>query len=80
LEAAGFQLELRQLNPDADAKRRTFYEKMLQHQEELTQLLDGKTAESNLREAKAWLGRLDGVDYMRYSRRVLMGARKPVDR
>jgi hypothetical protein len=29
-----------------------------------------------LREAKAWLGLLDGVDYMRHSRRVLIAARK----
>jgi len=78
LEAAGFQLEFRQLNPDADAKRRTFYEKMLQYQEELMQVLDEKTAESNLREAKAWLGRLDGIEYMKFSRRVLVAARTPV--
>jgi ubiquinone/menaquinone biosynthesis C-methylase UbiE len=78
LEAAGFKLERRQLNPDADAKRRAFYEKMLHYQAELRQVLDEKTAESNLREAKAWLGLLDGVEYMKYSRRVLVAARMPV--
>ena len=56
--------------------RRTFYEKMLARQEELIRELDDKTAESNLREARAWLGLLDGVDYTQHSRRVLMVARK----
>jgi ubiquinone/menaquinone biosynthesis C-methylase UbiE len=76
LAAAGFEIELRQLHPDADAMRRTFYEKMLQYQAELLTVLDEKTAESSLREAKVWLGLLDGVDYMHHSRRVLVAARK----
>src|SRR5713101_8537525 len=70
LEAAGFEIELHQLRPGADAMRRTFYEKMLDYQAELLLVMDQKTAESNLREAKAWLGLLDGVDYMKHSRRV----------
>jgi hypothetical protein len=53
-----------------------FYEKMIVRQEELIRELDEKTTESNLREARAWLGLLDGVDYMQYSRRVLLAARK----
>jgi ubiquinone/menaquinone biosynthesis C-methylase UbiE len=77
LEAAGFEIELRQLHPDADTMRRAFYEKMVHYQAELLQLLDEKIAESILREAKAWLGLLDGVEYLRHSRRVLIGVRKP---
>jgi ubiquinone/menaquinone biosynthesis C-methylase UbiE len=77
LEAAGFEVELRQFRPEADAMRRAFYEKMLQHQAELLQVLDEKTAQSSLREARVWLGLLDGVEYMRHSRRVLVVARKP---
>jgi ubiquinone/menaquinone biosynthesis C-methylase UbiE len=76
LENAGFEIELRQLNPAADAMRRTFYERMLHHQAELLQVLDQKTAESSLREARAWLGLLDGVEYLNHSRRVLIAARK----
>jgi hypothetical protein len=49
---------------------------MLQNQEELRKVLDDKTAESSLREAKSWLGLLDGIDYMAHSRRVLIVARK----
>jgi hypothetical protein len=49
---------------------------MLARQGELMRDLDEKTAESNLREARAWLGLLDGVDYMQHSRRVLIAARK----
>jgi len=76
LEAAGFALERHQFLPHADAMRRMFYEKMLLRQEELQRELDEKTAESNLREARAWLGLLDGVDYMQHSRRVMVAARK----
>jgi ubiquinone/menaquinone biosynthesis C-methylase UbiE len=76
LEAAGFEIELHQLRPDADAMRRTFYEKMLEYQAELLRVLDAKTAESNLREARAWLGLLDGVDYTKHSRRVFVAVRK----
>jgi hypothetical protein len=56
--------------------RRAFYEKMLERQTELTSNLDEKNAQSNLREARAWLGLLDGVDYMQHSRRVLVAGRK----
>ncbi len=76
LAATGFEVERRQLWPHADSLRRAFYEKMLARQGELMRELDEKTAESNLREARAWLGLLDGVDYMQHSRRVLIAARK----
>jgi ubiquinone/menaquinone biosynthesis C-methylase UbiE len=75
LEAAGFEVELRQLGPHADSLRRVFYERMLARQAELMGELDEKTAQSILREARAWLGLLDGVDYMKHSRRVLVVAR-----
>jgi len=76
LEVTGFAVERHQLWPRADSMRRAFYEKMLARQEELIRELDEKTAESNLREARAWLGLLDGVDYMQHSRRVMVAARK----
>jgi SAM-dependent methyltransferase len=79
LEAMGFEIKLHQLGPHADSMRRAFYEKMLERQTELTSKLDEKTAQSNLREARAWLGVLDGVDYMRHSRRVLVAARKLIE-
>ena len=60
--------------------RRAFYEQMLLRQEELIRELDEKTAESTLREARAWLGLLDGVDYMQHSRRVLVAARKTAEK
>jgi ubiquinone/menaquinone biosynthesis C-methylase UbiE len=74
LEAAGFEIELHQLNPKADEMRRRFYEKMLHYQPEFLQVLNTKTAESILREAKVWLGLLDGVEYLKHSRRVLIAA------
>jgi len=74
---AGFEIERHKLWPHADSLRRTFYERMLARQGELMSGLDEKTAESNLREARAWLGLLNGIDYLRHSRRVLVAARKP---
>jgi ubiquinone/menaquinone biosynthesis C-methylase UbiE len=71
LGATGFEIELHQLGPHADSMRRAFYEKMLERQTKLTSNLDEKNAQSNLREARAWLGLLDGCDYMQHSRRVL---------
>jgi len=76
LEAAGFQVKAHQFLPQADSMRRMFYEKMLASQAEFMREVDEKTAESNLREARAWLGLLDGIDYMQHSRRVLIVAGK----
>ena len=76
LEATGFEVERHELGLHADSLRRAFYEKMLAREGELMRELDEKTAESNLREARAWLGLLDGVDYMQHSRRVMVAARK----
>jgi cyclopropane fatty-acyl-phospholipid synthase-like methyltransferase len=76
LQATGFEVELRQLRPQADSMRCAFYEKMLARQGELIREVDEKTAESSLREARAWLGLLDGVEYMQHSQRVLVAARK----
>jgi ubiquinone/menaquinone biosynthesis C-methylase UbiE len=76
LKVAGFDVELHQFDPQADAMRRVFYERMLAREAELIRVLDEKTARSNLREARAWLGMLDGVDYMHHSRRVLVAASK----
>jgi len=80
LQVTGFEVELHQLQPNADSLRRAFYEKMLARQGELMREVDEKTAESNLREARAWLGLLDGVDYIQHSRRVLVAARKLAER
>jgi ubiquinone/menaquinone biosynthesis C-methylase UbiE len=75
LESSGFELERRQLRSEADAMRRTFYQKMLEYEAELLAVVERKTAESILREARVWLGHLDGIDYMKHSRRVLIVAR-----
>jgi ubiquinone/menaquinone biosynthesis C-methylase UbiE len=76
LAGVGFEIERHQYSEHADSLRRVFYQQMLERQDELKRDLDAKTAESNLREARAWLGLLDGVDYTQHSRRVLIAARK----
>lgn len=76
LDATGFAVERHQLQPHADSLRRAFYERMLARQAELTREVDEKTAEATLREARAWLGLLDGVEYLQHGRRVLIAARK----
>jgi hypothetical protein len=72
----GFEIEVHQVLTDAEAVRRVFYEKMLARQEELIRELGEQAAQSRLREGKAWLGLIDGVDYLAHSRRVLVAARK----
>ena len=57
-----------------------FTRKCWRRQGELMREVDEKTAESSLREARAWLGLLDGVDYIQHSRRVLVAARKLAER
>jgi len=76
LEEAGFVIEKHVYSPRADDLRRKFYEIMIAHQEDLIGEIDQKTAESNLREARAWLGMLDGTYYLLHSRRVMVAARK----
>jgi SAM-dependent methyltransferase len=76
LKAAGFEVELHQVLTRAEALRRAFYEKMLARQQELIRDLGEQAAQSPLREAKAWLGLIDGVDYLQHSRRVLVAVRK----
>lgn len=77
LKAAGFEVELHQVLADAETLRRAFYEKMLARQQELISDVGEQAAQWHLREAKAWLGLIDGVDYLKHSRRVLVAARKP---
>jgi ubiquinone/menaquinone biosynthesis C-methylase UbiE len=76
LKAVGFEIEVHQVRTDAEAVRRAFYEKMLARQAELIGDLGEQAAQSRLREGKAWLGLIDGVDYLKHSRRVLIAARK----
>lgn len=77
LTAAGFEIELHQVLAYAELLRRAFYEKMLARQQELIRAMGEHAAQSPLREAKAWLGLIDGVDYLKHSRRVLVAVRKP---
>lgn len=76
LEATGFEIVKHVYSPRADDLRRKFYERMIARQDELIGEIDPKTAESNLREARAWLGMLDGTDYLLHSERVMVAARK----
>jgi len=76
LKAVGLEIELHQVLTNADAVRRVFYEKMLARQEELIRDVGEQAAQPRLREGKAWLGMIDGVDYLAHSRRVLVAARK----
>jgi ubiquinone/menaquinone biosynthesis C-methylase UbiE len=76
LEAVGFEVELHQVLTDAEAARRRFYKEMIAREEELIRDLGEQAAQLRLREGRAWLGLVDGVEYLKHSRRVLVAARK----
>jgi len=80
LQATGFEVVKHTYSPHADDLRRKFYERMMARQEELSSETDPKTAESNLREVRAWLGMLDGTDYLTHSKGVMVAAYKRGER
>jgi ubiquinone/menaquinone biosynthesis C-methylase UbiE len=80
VQAAGLEIVNHVYAPLADELRRKFYEKMIARQEELIGVTDPKTAESTLREARAWLGIIDGTDYLLHSKRVMVVSLKRGER
>jgi SAM-dependent methyltransferase len=77
LEAAGFQVEIYEAQPEAEDRRRTFYERMVGAEEELIRELGEEGARRALFEPKATLGLVDGTDYLAHSRRIFVVARRP---
>jgi len=76
LRAAGFTIETYEEIPEAEAKRRAIYERYVASQEALYGEMGAEAAQSMLFEARRALGLIDGIDYLRHSRRIFVVARR----
>ncbi len=76
LEEAGFAVERYDLQPDAEVKRRAYYERVVAAEAALVQEMGEEATSRLMFEAKGTLGLVDGVDYLAHSRRIFVVARK----
>jgi ubiquinone/menaquinone biosynthesis C-methylase UbiE len=76
LRAAGFAIETYEEIPEAEAKRRAIYERYVASEEALHCDMGAEAAQSMLFEARRALGLIDGIDYLRHSRRIFVVARR----
>lgn len=70
LEQAGFALEVYRVQPDAEIRRRAYYEAVVAAEEDLVREMGAEGAAKLMFEAKGTLGLVDGVDYLAHSRRI----------
>jgi SAM-dependent methyltransferase len=76
LEQAGFAVERYDLQPDAEVKRRSYYERVVEAESTLMHEVGEEATRRLMFEAKGTLGLADGVDYLAHSRRIFVVARK----
>ena len=76
LEQARFAVERYDFQPDAEVKRRAYYERVVAAEPTLLQELGEEATSRLMFEAKGTLGLVDGVDYLAHSRRIFVVARK----
>jgi len=76
LAETGFAVESYDLQPDAEVKRRAYYERLVAAEATLVRELGEEATGRLLFEAKGTLGLVDGVDYLAHSRRIFVVARK----
>jgi hypothetical protein len=76
LEQAGFEVESYEVQQDAEAKRRAYYERVVAAEPTLIAEMGEEGAQKLLFEAKGTLGLTDGTDYLAHSRRIFVVARK----
>ena len=75
LEQAGISVESYQPQPDAEAKRRAYYERVVATEATFRSELGEEATDRMMREAKGTLGLIDGVDYLAHSQRIFVVAR-----
>jgi ubiquinone/menaquinone biosynthesis C-methylase UbiE len=76
LEQAGFQIEVYEVQPEAETKRRAYYEQVVVSEQAFIQEMGEETARQMILEARNTLGLADGIDYLAYSRRIFVVARR----
>jgi ubiquinone/menaquinone biosynthesis C-methylase UbiE len=77
LQQAGFEVETYRVQPGAEDRRRAVYEAYVAAERELIHEMGHEGAQKVMFEARGTLGLTDGVDYLAYSRRIYVVARKP---
>jgi ubiquinone/menaquinone biosynthesis C-methylase UbiE len=70
LEQAGFELEIYRVQPDAEIRRRAYYEALVAAESDLVREMGAEGATKLMFEAKGTLGLVDGVDYLAHSKRI----------
>lgn len=70
LGKAGFDVETYQVQPDAEIRRRAYYEAVVAAEEDLVQEMGEEGAAKLMFEAKGTLGLTDGIDYLAHSQRI----------
>ena len=76
LRQAGFDIEVYEHLPQAESQRRAIYERFLAREQALRAEMGDAAAAALLLEARRNLGLLDGVDYLRHSRRIFVVGRR----
>jgi ubiquinone/menaquinone biosynthesis C-methylase UbiE len=76
LEQAGLEVEIYESQPEAEVKRRAFYQRVVAAESRLIEEMGEEGAQKLLFEAKGTLGLTDGIDYLLHSRRIFVVARK----
>ena len=64
--------------PEAEQQRRAIYERYVASQEALEHEMGAEAARALQFEAERSLGLIDGIDYLRHSRRIFVVARKEI--
>jgi ubiquinone/menaquinone biosynthesis C-methylase UbiE len=76
LREAGFAIETYEDIPEAELQRRAIYERYVASQEALEHEMGAEAARALQFEARRALGLIDGVDYLRHSRRIFVVVRR----
>jgi ubiquinone/menaquinone biosynthesis C-methylase UbiE len=76
LENAGFEVENYEVQPEAEARRRAYYERVVAAEPILIEEMGMEGAQKLMFEAKGTLGLTDGTDYLAHSRRIFVVARR----
>ena len=76
LQQAGFEIETYQVQPQAEDRRRAYYEAVVGAEQDLVAEMGEEAAARLMFEAKGTLGLTDGIDYLAHSQRIYVVARK----
>jgi ubiquinone/menaquinone biosynthesis C-methylase UbiE len=72
LQQAGLEAEVYEVQPDAEVKRRAYYERLVAAESTLIEEVGEEDAQKLMFEAKGTLGLTDGKDYLAHSRRIFV--------